>query len=44
MESMKMEMTLSASASGVVNDVCCAEGELVEMGSMLLRLGEVDNG
>lgn len=38
LESMKMEMTLSAPAAGSVVEVCCAEGDLVEMGARLLKL------
>lgn len=38
LESMKMEMTLSAPAAGAVVEVCCAEGDLVEMGALLLKL------
>ncbi|HNO77653.1 MAG TPA: hypothetical protein PKN33_06290 [Phycisphaerae bacterium] len=38
MESMKMEMTISAPAAGRVKEITCAEGELVEMGALLVRL------
>jgi 3-methylcrotonyl-CoA carboxylase alpha subunit len=38
MESMKMEMTLSAPAPGRIAEVLCAEDELVEMGARLARL------
>jgi biotin carboxyl carrier protein len=38
MESMKMEMTLSAPTSGRVTELLCAVGELVEMGELLARL------
>jgi 3-methylcrotonyl-CoA carboxylase alpha subunit len=38
MESMKMEMTLSAPQSGRVAEVLCHEGELVEMNELLARL------
>jgi biotin carboxyl carrier protein len=38
MESMKMEMTLSAPQASTVTDVLCAEGQLVEMGALLVRL------
>jgi len=38
MESMKMEMTISAPAAGRVKEVRCEEGELVEMGAVLAIL------
>lgn len=38
MESMKMEMTLSAPAAGRVLEVLCSAGQLVEMGALLARL------
>ncbi len=38
MESMKMEMTISAPAVGRVKEITCSEGELVEMGALLVRL------
>ena len=38
MESMKMEMTISAPVAGRVKEVLCAEGDLVEMGELLARL------
>jgi len=38
LESMKMEMTLSAPAPGRVSAVQCRVGELVEMGAVLLKL------
>jgi acetyl/propionyl-CoA carboxylase alpha subunit len=38
MESMKMEMTLSAPQASTVTDAPCAEGQLVEMGALLVRL------
>lgn len=38
MESMKMEMTLSAAGPGKVEEILCAVGELVEMGALLARL------
>lgn len=47
MESMKMEMTISAPGGGRVKEITCAEGELVDMGAMLVRLddvGENDGG
>jgi biotin carboxyl carrier protein len=40
LESMKMEMTLSAPAPGQVTAVRCAPGDLVEMGATLLQLTE----
>ncbi len=38
MESMKMEMTLTAPHDGRVKDVLCKVGQLVEMGAVLVRL------
>lgn len=38
MESMKMEMTLSAPAAALVQDVFCSEGKLVDMGTHLVKL------
>jgi 3-methylcrotonyl-CoA carboxylase alpha subunit len=38
MESMKMEMTLAAPQASEVTDVLCTEGQLVEMGTLLVRL------
>lgn len=38
MESMKMEMTLSAPGPVRIREIMCAEGELVEMGELLVRL------
>jgi len=38
MESMKMEMTLSATAAGRVKEITCQEGALVEMGELLVKL------
>ena len=38
MESMKMEMTLSAPHAGRVAEVLCGEGDLVEMNALLARL------
>jgi acetyl/propionyl-CoA carboxylase alpha subunit len=38
LESMKMEMTLSAPGTGKVLDVLCQVGDLVEMGELLLKL------
>jgi len=40
MESMKMEMALSAPHAGRVAEVCCRAGQLVEMGAVLLRFAE----
>jgi len=37
MESMKMEMTLSASAEGSIAEVACSEGQMVQMGAVLVR-------
>ena len=42
MESMKMEMTLSAPHDGRVKDVRCQVGELVEMGTVLATLDPAD--
>ena len=38
MESMKMEMTLSAPQAATVKAVSCTEGQLVEMGAVLIKL------
>ena len=38
MESMKMEMTLSAPREGRVKEILCKEGELVEMGELLVTI------
>ncbi len=38
LESMKMELSLSAPASGRVSEVACEVGELVQMGQVLIRL------
>ncbi len=38
MESMKMEMTLSAPQASEVTDVLCSEGQLVDMGALLVKL------
>jgi 3-methylcrotonyl-CoA carboxylase alpha subunit len=40
MESMKMEMTLSAPHAGRVREVACKPGQLVDMGAMLVRFEE----
>lgn len=37
MESMKMEMTLSAPHDGRIREVLCQPGQLVEMGALLVR-------
>lgn len=46
MESMKMEMTLTASHPGVVKSIHCKVGQLVEQGATLARLApeEDDHG
>ncbi len=38
MESMKMEMTLSAPQAATVESIHCVEGQLVEMGTVLIAL------
>lgn len=38
MESMKMEMTLSSPEAATVEEVRCTEGQLVEMGAVLVKL------
>jgi biotin carboxyl carrier protein len=43
LESMKMEMTLSAPHAGRIHEVLCRAGQLVELGAVLLRL-EDDHG
>ena len=40
MESMKMEMTLSAPHGGRVKSIACREGQLVEMGAALVEFEE----
>ncbi len=40
MESMKMEMSLSVPHSGTVTEILCSEGDLVEQGAILVRLGD----
>ncbi len=40
MESMKMEMTLSAPHPGKVKEVACRPGQLVAMGAVLMRFDE----
>jgi 3-methylcrotonyl-CoA carboxylase alpha subunit len=42
MESMKMEMTLSAPQAATVTAVQCAAGQLVEMGALLVKLETSD--
>lgn len=44
MESMKMEMTLSAPHAGRVKDVRCKPGQLVEMGAVLVTFAEDGHG
>lgn len=43
LESMKMEMTLSAPAAARVTAIHCKEGELVQMGAVLVSLEAVDD-
>lgn len=43
MESMKMEMTLSAPHAGRVTQIGCAVGELVPMGKVLARLQPLES-
>jgi len=38
LEAMKMELTLSAAAAGIVADVRCAAGEMVEEGRELVEV------
>ncbi|MFQ5766511.1 MAG: biotin/lipoyl-containing protein [Acidobacteriota bacterium] len=38
-EAMKMENELTAARDGVVVEIACREGEAVELGSVLLRIG-----
>lgn len=40
LESMKMELTLSAASTATVAEVLCREGELVQMGQVLIRFEE----
>ena len=35
---MKMEMTLSAPEAATVQEIRCHEGQLVEMGAILIKL------
>ena len=39
-ESMKMEIAVCAPSSGLVRELCCAEGHAVQIGQPLLILGE----
>jgi acetyl-CoA carboxylase biotin carboxyl carrier protein len=39
LESMKMEMPVEAEEAGIVLEVLCAEGESVNEGQALIRLG-----
>lgn len=41
LESMKMEMPISAPFDGVVKEILIAEGDTVEEGQVLLRFEEV---
>ena len=43
MESMKMEMTVSAPADSIVENVFCTAGQLVEMNSVLVKLKQVED-
>jgi acetyl/propionyl-CoA carboxylase alpha subunit len=43
MESMKMEMSLSAPRAAKVKEVTCREGQLVEMGAVLVKFEETDD-
>lgn len=43
MESMKMEMTLSVPHAGVVREVRCAPGQMVDMGAVLLTLDPAES-
>ncbi len=43
MESMKMEMTLSAPHAGRVAHIACTVGELVPMGKVLAKLQAIEN-
>lgn len=44
MESMKMEITLSAPHAGRVKEVACRPGQLVAMSAVLMRFDEKDDG
>jgi 3-methylcrotonyl-CoA carboxylase alpha subunit len=39
LEAMKMELPIRAAADGVVKQVSCREGELVQAGALLVELG-----
>jgi len=41
LESMKMQMEIRASADGLVEKVCVAQGQNVEKGSLLVRIIEI---
>lgn len=43
MESMKMEMTLSAPHDGAIKEVLCRPGQLVEMGALLAKFADAAN-
>jgi 3-methylcrotonyl-CoA carboxylase alpha subunit len=40
LEAMKMEYRLSAPHAGTVEEILCSEGELVDLGAVLVRLVE----
>lgn len=40
LEAMKMEYRLTAPYTGMVEEVLCAEGDLVDLGAVLVRLAE----
>lgn len=44
LEAMKMEYRLTAPRAGTVADVGCNEGELVDLGTILVRLESVSDG
>lgn len=44
MESMKMEMTLTAPAAGTVATIACQPGNMVEMGTVLIKVKTMPNG
>lgn len=44
MESMKMEMALSLPHAGRIKEILCREGQLVEMGAVLVRLEPRSDG
>jgi biotin carboxyl carrier protein len=41
-EAMKMEFKLTAPEDGTVLEVACAEGDLVELGQLLVKLKPAD--